>query len=799
MFEYPFRRGACASLMRWSLFSAALFPAFGLKAQQAAEPATTTQLPPVIVEQSKVEPKKKKSVAKKAVAKPVAVTEKVENLPPAPEGMTLDPDVLRSMQGTTAGPVVGYQALTASTATKTSAPISKTPASISAVTKNQIEDQKVVHLDEVYQSVAGIQPVFNGGEYEEYMIRGFGASNKRYRNGMLIPPGTFDFSNVERVEVLKGPAALFAGRVEPGGIINVVTARPEDQFKNSVEVQAGSFDSYRTIFSTTGPANSQKTVLYRFDGAYTDRNSFQDRIFEEPLFLAPSVTLRPQKGTEITVAYEYDNRDFAGRTGLPAIDGKIADVPRSLNYSEPGPFNEDHIESHLIDVTLSHKLNEAMTVRAAAVATWNDYEWFDTPNAYAQFLLPGKIRRGLYFEDFERDSQSYYLDLVSKFRTGSVAHEVVTGVDHYRQESSNQGFWSLPALSDPHYTPPACHPSNQYFTVVDVFNPVVDNPTLDFDCIAALKRDQPNDFGKSEVSWTGLYVNDQITIAERLHILLGGRYDWGKAGAGSLSGQDKSLDMVTYETVSSEGFTPRAGALYDVLPWFSVYASYSESLSIDSSRGPDGAPLPPEEGVQYEGGVKLTPFGGGVLVTAAVYEITKSNVRAPNPADDGATSIAVGEVRSRGFELEAKGRVDDHWNVNGYYAYTDAVVTKDTALGGTEGNQVPNVPHHAGGVWLKYDVERGGRRGLSVGAGIWAFGQRRGDIYDTYVLDPYTRVDAFASYKLPTDYGLMTAQLNIYNIFDEVYYFAGPSYNTSPAHNLAGDPRTYRASLKFDF
>lgn len=679
-----------------------------------------------------------------------------------------------------------YTVLKASTGTKTDTPLKETPLSIQVVNNEALSDQGVTSLSEAIKNVSGVLPAGGGGEYDLYQVRGFVANPTRYRDGHRIPNGTFDFANIDSVEVLKGPASMLYGRLEPGGIVNVITKKPQAERSGYVEFQVGSYDFYRTAFGATGAANDAKTLLYRIDGAFSKSDSFQDFSKDRMAFLAPSFSLRPSDATEINLSLEIGKRDYVPRMGHPAVGRSIVDVPISRNYSQPG-FNQDQTRHTLVDLNFTHQFSTDWKVSGGFTATKYDYDFRDAPIAYAQFLLPDQVRRGIYFEDFERKNQSGYLDLTGKFITGNIKHELLIGADHHRETTRNQGWWSYAELW--------FGGGADYFTAVDVNNTVY--PSMNAGFFENLRKTAPNDFGKASLEWRGFYVQDQMRIAERWHVLAGGRYDTAETKSGSIQGDGLSMADVPITGVKQSKFSPRLGVMFDITPATSVYGNYVESFGADTSRDINGAPLEPEAARQYELGVKTQLAGDRLIATAALFDIVKKNLRGTDPVD-GVSAIILGKARSRGFEFDLSGRIGEHWSVIGHYAYTDAELIEDK-FNGTEGNRLPNTPRQAFGLWTKYAFSGNSAFGWSVGGGLWRIGKRVGDIENTYDLDAYTRIDAFVAYKAKTAVGIMTTQLNVANLTDTRYYYAAPMGNTSVAHNWAGDPRTIKASVRFDF
>lgn len=689
-----------------------------------------------------------------------------------------------------------YAVQESSTALKTDTPILQTPFSVQVVPQQVLQDQQATRVEDAVKNVSGVQLPWTGGQYQDFIIRGFGTNNTRYRNGIRLPANNFDLANVNRIEVLKGPAAMLYGRTEPGGMVNVVTFQPQAAPSYYFQQQFGNYDYYRTTLGATGSATPDGSLLYRFDGSYWNAGSFRDFISNERVFLAPSVTWKPTPDDDFNINIEYQHDVSVGDNGIPAIYGGIANVPINRNYSNPG-FGKDPIDSRLIDGSWTHRFNESWKLHSGAVVNWIDYTFHDNPVAYFQFALEDTpnpaVRRGIYFEDFHRRAITAYSDLTGKFDTGPLHHDVLLGGNYFAQRLNNKGYFGLNALFDP------VNPEN-WFTLVNLYNPIY--PALPFGYFDARRKFAPNDYGLNKDEWASIYFHDQVSFGDWVHLLGGGRYDWSVATQG-VSTIFPSLPVTAADTSirRTDRFSPKAGIVFTPLPWISVYGSYAEGFGSNNfGRSATGTVLPPETSYQWEWGVKSELFDKRVLATIAFYELTKQNVAVL--AGDGVSFDAIGAARSRGVEFDFAGRVTDALSLIVSYAYTDARYTK-TALGDDHlGRHLPGAAPSAGSIWAKYDFQQPELRGLSVGAGVYAASDRAGDKgYSTYYysLPAYARVDLMAAYKFDYFGKRLTAQLNINNVNNVKYFAPCLPYNCSKAFNGVGEPLIVKGALRVEF
>ncbi len=674
-------------------------------------------------------------------------------------------------------------------------PLMHSPVSVQVVLKAVLQDQQAIRLQDALKNVSGVQPTATGGEYDNFLIRGFSTEYGLFRNGMRLTNLVYDLANVERIEVVKGPAAMLYGRIEPGGMINVVTNKPSDTPYYSIQQQFGSYGLSRTVVNATGPLTSDGSLAYRLDLSYRDSDSFRDFVSRERIFVAPSLRWRPTNATEFNLSAEYIHDDYVTDNGIPARGNRVANVPISTFYHQPG-FPRDRIEGPMVDFNWSHKLSENWVIKNGFVARFLTYRFRSVPIAYFQPLLDDPttpmVRRGIYSEDFHRDTYNVFLDLNGKFETWGIKHNVLVGGDYYQLKTTNSGFFGVNALPV------------DFFTNVNVFNPVY--PSMDPALFDTLRRNSPNDFGVIKDSWFGLYFQDQITLWDKLHILGGGRYDWAKLSQGFST---TSFNDIVRENLNDDKFSPRVGVVYQPWSWLSLYGNYSESFgATNSGRTISGQPLAPKAASQYEGGIKMEFFEGQLTSNLAFYRITQRNL--PAQVTDLAFST-LGKARSQGVEFDLAGRLQNGISVIGTYAYTDASLIEDQGLAfdingnivgttsGNRGRSLPNVPLHSGSFWLKYDVQHKPLQGLSVGTGVYLASERQGSLENTYQLPGFVRWDAYGAYRMQLGPTRLTAQVNVYNLLGQRYFYASHISNFSPAYNMPGEPLMVIGSLRLEY
>jgi iron complex outermembrane recepter protein len=580
-----------------------------------------------------------------------------------------------------------------------------------------------------------------------------------------------EIANLERIEVLKGPASILYGRIEPGGLINIVTKKPLNDPYYSVQQQFGSYDFYRTTVDATGSLLSDKSLLYRFNLAYQDNKSFRDFVEKERVYVAPSLSWQPNDATQINLNVEFRNEDRVDDSGIPVIGMRPAPIPISRFLSEPNNTSYNH--GWVADLNWYHKFNDAWTIKNGILANVVDYELNSI--SHSSLSNDGTLTRGVAFWDTKRETESIYLELTGKAETFGMKHNMLFGGDYFHfDESINNGLLDF---GDP-----------KLLTTINIFDPHYTG--VDFGALKQLRAMSPNMFWHLADQWFGLYAQDQITVFDKFHILLGGRYDWANnSSAFSTTSSDLKDD-----TIRVDGFRPRFGLLYR--PWesFSIYANYVESLGSNNGRSSTGTPFNPQEGRQYEAGVKSEAFDGRLNSTLAFFHIVKENLLTADPNFPG-TGIqrAIGEARSQGIELDVKGQITDNLNLVATYAFTDAIITKDTF---NSDHRLANVPKHSGSLWAKYDITDT----FSIGTGVYVVGQRMGDNENTFQLPGYVRWDAMAAYRWNIGKSKLTTQVNINNILDKTYFKSSDTLNGVPRlATFPGEPLTVMGSIRLEY
>ncbi|MEH2076319.1 MAG: TonB-dependent siderophore receptor [Nostoc sp.] len=582
------------------------------------------------------------------------------------------------------------------------------------------------------------------------VIRGFEQAGN-FRNGYrdVNSYAITGIETIERVEVLKGPASVLFGAVEPGGIINVITKQPLSEPYYKLAFEAGNRGFYQPSFDFSGPLNDDKTLLYRLNASYQSSNGFQDFVTSNLTMIAPSITWKLGDRTDLNLYYEYTNFNGIPESFATVFSDNTFKLPRSRYLAYP--LDGQDYNSQKYGYTLSHKFSDNWQIRNNfSVSAFNANEEYSVGTSLTddRFLGFYAARR-----DYSTDNYFGQIDVLGKFNTGSIAHQLLFGFDGNRYvQDFNAIRLSVPTL--------------------DVFNPNynIPEPQITTGGFSSFQT----------VQSYGAYIQDQISFQDNLKLLIGGRFDW----ISQKSGTDQPEQDDT-------GFSPRIGLVYQPSKFISLYTSYTQSFNPTEGFNADNRAFKPTKGTQYEVGIKGDFLEGKLSTTLAAYQITKTNVTTDDlNSDDPNLSIQVGEQRSRGIELDVIGEILPGWKVSASYAYTNAEISEDNTY--PVGNRLQNVPENQASLWTTYELQNGDLKGLGFGLGLFYVGERPGDLDNSFDLPDYFRTDAAIYYRRDG----WKAGINIRNLFDTEYYSSSQGLRTFVR---TGEPFTIVGSISWEF
>ncbi|MEI8571472.1 TonB-dependent receptor [Methylomonas sp. LW13] len=664
-----------------------------------------------------------------------------------------------------------YNRTIASSATKTDTPIMDTPLSIQVIPKAVLDDQQAIRVGDALRNVSG----YFDSRGEEYVydtayLRGFATDSRQYIDGLRDLPQSHSLAMIDRVEVLKGPAGALYGRMEPGGLINYVTKRPLDTPYYSLQQQFGSFDLYRTLADASGPINKDGSLLYRVNMEYLSSNSYIDVVNKERGFIAPSLAWKISPRTQLDLDFRYHDVNGPTTFGVPAVGTRPANLPISRFIGERATDNGD---SSLLygGLSLTHAFFDNWKLNAKV---GYNYEHQFSAGTFINTLDEATGDASLFYSDYDynEDSIQGIINLTGNFNTFGLEHTLTVGGDLYKTDGRTNSSYFLCDTCGTSFPAP-----------INIFQPITyDRPGIN------LAAEASSPVSTSRTSWWGLYIQDQVTIAEDWHLLFGTRYDQAHS---SSDGAD----------VTDDGeFSPRVGLLYRPLNWLSLYANYVKAMNAaNTSRLIPGSQRRPEMSEGWEAGVKGEWWEGKLNAGLTYYELTKKNIS--HSAADAALAaqgfnVLVGEGRSQGIELDVSGRITDFWSLIASYSFTRTMFTKDVT--DIQGKQFANVPEQAASLWSKYDFSGLGWQGLWTGAGVYLAGERQGDRANSFQLPGYARVDAALGYAFNAGPSKISLQFNVDNLLDKRYYSAS-TWETRSFGSQPGMPRTFLGSVKVEF
>ncbi|WP_339477080.1 TonB-dependent receptor [Pseudomonas sp. RL_5y_Pfl2_69] len=633
------------------------------------------------------------------------------------------------------------------TATRTSTPARYVPQAIDSVKTSNVLDYGINSLGEALSGIPNVSSTTDT-RFDSLRIRGFDASNDFYLDGIRDDSQYVrDLHNIERIEVLKGPAAVLYGRGSQGGIINRVSKMPQFGRQSSIQAQGGSED-LRSLYAdlSTDPSD---TISLRLNMGNEDKNSFRDNVSGNRQLFAPSMSWQITPDLNWLVQYEYSRYNRTPDRGIPSINGRPADVSRGTSYGGKNDYIDDKTQN--LRSRLSYELSENWQLRHTLGVFKLDSEF---ENTYLTGYNPitNRVDRQSWQQDMSTRNIFNNVEIEGGFDTFGLEHRLLTGLEIGSQRRDPKLYKALSAPS------------------VDLYNPDRNLRTT-----GAMPTFSDS---HTEVESQGLYVQDQIRFNDQWQVLAGLRYDrFDIESTNYLKKTDRTVDRQSHST------SPRLGVVWTPLENHSFYASWTKTFSpvggglIGITPGAVGNTndLSPELTKQKEIGVKSDWMGDRLSTTLAVYELELYNRRTRDPLDPTITLLS-GLQRSRGIELTASGKLGGNWYMRGGIGLQDATVVKDN--NGLEGKRINGVAKRNGSLFITWKPEMG----WYAETGLTLVGQRYADNSNTTVLPGYGRWDALAGYR-EKDWDVSGA---LTNLTDRYYYESA----TSAAQIMPGEPRS---------
>ncbi|MGD1936561.1 MAG: TonB-dependent siderophore receptor [Cyanophyceae cyanobacterium] len=648
----------------------------------------------------------------------------------------------------------GYFAPESTVGTRTNTPLRDVPQSIQVIPQEILEDQGVIRLNDAIRNASGVVLGENEPRGQRFNIRGFDSASVlrdgvRLSNGGNGNIGFQELANVERIEVLKGPASILFGALEPGGIINLVTEKPLREARYELGFRGGNRGLLEPSIDITGPLTSDGNVRYRLNALYRTENYYRDFDTDvERFFIAPVVAIDIGDDTRFTLELEYRDEERPNDFGLPVIGDRIADIPldRAINDRR----DKSTSESFRVGYRFEHDFNENWQLRNSVffrrydtsvnINISNNLVGFGLiPTAFDEstgdlFIYPARLTQ-------PASNLEVQTNVVGEFTTGSLEHTLLAGIDFLTfRDVGTETRGLFP-------------PDPDAIGLLNIFDPDYDAlPSLDFDDLPVVLSSEG--FTDS----LGIYIQDQVRISDKLIVLVGLRFD-------SVFQKTESFNLIAGSNENERqdtAWSPRAGVVYQPSEDISLYASYSQSFTPNFGTTFEGGSLDPERGEQFEIGARAEFLNDKLSVNLALFNLEKENVAIPDP-NNASFSITSEAQRSRGVELDIIGEILPGWNIVANYAYLDTEITDNDDP--NTGNDLFGAPEHVANLWTTYEVQAGALEGLTLGAGFNYVSDRFGDLANSFEVDSYFITSAVIAYESDN----WRAAVNFRNLFDVEY------------------------------
>lgn len=697
-----------------------------------------------------------------------------------PQGtLALDATTISGQGGyeTAWGPTSGYLAQRTASGTKTDTALREAPRSISIATRSQMQDRAVQNLDDAVRYMPGVTASSYGSDSRAEWLKVRGFEPTQFLDGLPLPKGTYAMPkletwDLERVALLRGPASSVYGQTPAGGLLDMVSRRPEDAPAHELQVQIGSYQRKQISFDTTGPIDDEGHFLYRVSGVVRDSNTTIEHNEDKRYNIAPSLTWNINEDTKLTFLSQF-NRDDTGITSqfLPLQGTQVATPAGQVKYHKNlgDPTWEFYDKTYYaLGYALEHNFNDVWQFRQNVRYTKSDlaFQGITAGGFYGSVADDGTLQRGANVVDEDISQFAVDNNFQADFNTGLIKHTLLIGLDHQRINTNYK--WDYGAAPTSNITNPIYGQdfSNVQFTAYNDYN----QKTRD----------------------TGIYLQDQMAL-DNWRLTLGGRQDWLHTNTifyNYSNAQDKRDDSA---------FTGNAALSYVFDSGFTPYVSYAESFQAEAG-GFQGKAFKPGTGKQYELGIKYQPPGSEMLLTAAVYDLTRKNIVLN---DTLGVSRPLGEANVRGLELEAVGKVTDNLKLTAAYTYANSKMTK---VGDPldKNRPLPLTPEHQASLWADYTWHNGVLEGFGVGFGARYIGETDNIAIGSMAFVPdksYGHSEAYTVYDAAVHYDLgklnkslngASVSLNANNVFNKEYISTCDGF-----YCYYGDRRSILASVNY--
>lgn len=666
-----------------------------------------------------------------------------------------------------------YYKTKSTSATKTDTPLKEISQSVQVVNREVIDDVNAVTLKDTLSYVSGISQQNNfGGMWDNFSIRGFSGHEN---TGMSLLKNGFsdnrgynaprDTVNIESIEFLKGPSAALYGNSEPGGTININTKQPKFKPEYLVETTVGSYDFYRISTDLTAPIS--QSVAFRLNAATQKDGNFRNYVESNRNVIAPSLLWSINDNTFLTYNGEYIEQKAPLDRGIVAINGDLKAIDSKTFFGNPND-GDMNLKNYTHQMKLEHYFSDSWSSNAGMAYKDNSLKGYASEVKPFTNVTSDSVLLRTRYRDYTSDDVSFQADVKNVSNIANMKNTLLLGTEAYKFEADTV-MYNL----------------NNSVRVSNIYS----NPT--YTPLATGKGTLATDRSE-EHNAVALFSQDEIEVG-RFRFLAGIRYD--QIDIDSTNNINKKTT-----TQNDYAVSPRVGITYLLDEQWSVYTTSGKSFRPNTGVDINGDTFEAEEGLSLETGLKFESLNKRFGGTFSLYQIDKENVLTGSDPS-GNYSIAAGEVRSKGIEIDINGKVTNNVKISTNYAYTNTEITKDSGgavdyLTGNvvnlEGKELSNVPKHSGGILAMWEDSLSSSSSYGIGSGISYVGKREGNYINSFTLPDYTTVKLVSYWKADKN---LTLKFNIDNLFDKEYIVS--SYDRSWL--TPGDPRNYTLSMNYKF
>ncbi len=701
------------------------------------------------------------------------------------------------LEDSSVGPDFSYVGLSSRTATKTDVAIGETPRAISIVTREHMDDRASISIADALQYTPSIQANYFGEDNKQdwFVIRGFKQANSGlYQDGTRLYSSGFyswqiDPFGLERVEILRGPGSALYGQTPPGGVINVVSKRPQfDGGSGQFSAEFGTDDRKQLSLDVNSEVSDK--VAFRLQALTRKNGSRVDGVEAERIFIAPSLAYKFTDDTQITLLTSYQKDDSVPYLQFLPMEGTLTSNPNGTISDSTALGNTDWETFEREQLSIGYEFEHH----------FNDRTYFMQNTRFSQMDIN---LRQMYYSQYVGDtalapydptrtsiirqasteegtSNAFNIDnrLIHNFKTGVVEHTLLAGIDYQSIDIDSKDYAADPIIGDGNSMLPIPGVGNVPNPIFNVFNPSYSSNVALLNPATFAELDESDrQTTKTKNNQLGLYLQNQMMIADKWAVQLGVRYD---------DSRNKTHNTTTgaKTKVDNEEWTTNFGVAYLMDSGFTPYASYAQSFNPIIQLDKNGDPAKPERGQQYEVGLKYQPRTFNGYFNIAAFEVSKENLA----RQVGGQLTQIGEVRNRGVELEAVANVTEALTLIGNVSFIDSEITED-ANSNYVGNTPSQIADQLASAWANYRFLNGPLDGLTIGAGARYVGDSYADNLETNKVPSYTLFDATVSYRIE-DYKFQVAAKNL----ADKEYIATCDY-----YCFYGDRRNVIASITYDW